>query len=74
MNYQCPVCQGKLVEQSGNELHPGDDNYGITLYCSSKQCPAQEVSGHGKNLKDAWEVLQLKFVSRENRDSTVKKK
>ncbi len=74
MNYLCPVCQGVLVEQAGNELHPGDETFGMTLYCSSNKCPAQEVSGHGKNVKEAWETIQFKFVARENRDSTAGKK
>lgn len=69
MNYQCPVCNGNLVEFTGNELHPGDDNYGITLYCPKEnKCTAQEVAGHGNKVKDAWEVIQLKFVKREKRD------
>jgi hypothetical protein len=67
MNYNCPVCQGVLVEGFGDQLNPGDPKHGVFLYCPSRQCPAQEVSGHGTNVKEAWGVIQAKFVTREDR-------
>lgn len=61
MKFNCPVCQCELSEVAGNRLHPGDKNYGMTLFCSAMSCPAQEVMGHGNNVKDAYEVITQKF-------------
>jgi len=60
-HYDCPVCKSELKEEFGNQLHPGDKDYGITLYCPNWQCPAAEVSGHGDNVKQAFEVITSKF-------------
>lgn len=65
--YKCPLCQSELVESINR--HPSHPNLppgmaqGITLWCSGRACPAQEVIGHGKNAKEAWEVIQMKFVA-----------
>jgi hypothetical protein len=67
MPFNCPVCQQELAEQVGQQTHPNDPNYGVTMYCPSRLCPAQEVSGHGDNSKAAWAVIQQKFLSREDR-------
>jgi hypothetical protein len=64
----CPCCGGELTEQSGDQIHCGDRSFGVTLFCRSRSCPAQEVSGHGNNAKDAYSVIQDKFVRRENRE------
>lgn len=64
MKYQCPVCQGEMASVEGTVLNPKD---GVTLYCPHLSCPAQEVAGHGNNEKDAWTVVQQKFVRREDR-------
>lgn len=66
--FNCPVCQSELTQSLGNQLHPGNKDYGITLYCPSKQCPAPEVSGHGGNVKEAYSVVQQKFVARSERN------
>lgn len=62
--YKCPVCQGFLVSQLGNTLHPGDPKFGVGLHCPHVTCPAQEVAGHGKNEKEAFEVVTDKFKGR----------
>ena len=46
----------------GEKMHPNDRNYGVTLYCLGDACPAQEVFGHGKGEKEAYEVILLKFT------------
>lgn len=61
MNTICPVCEAELVSMAGNQLYPGDKNYGVTLWCPSGACPAQEVSGHGDTVKEAFEVITHRF-------------
>lgn len=72
MNYPCPLCQQELTELFGESVHPNDIAYGVTLTCKNIQCPAQEVSGHGKSAKEAFGIVQDKFMRREDRDSFVK--
>ena len=51
-----------MLEQAGNQPHPGDVKYGVTLYCNFCDCPAHEnVQGHGDNLKGAYEVVTQKY-------------
>lgn len=68
MKYNCPVCQIEMREQLGNYHHPGDATYGIFLSCGNANCKAQEVAGHGDTVKDAWKVVQDKFVARVDRN------
>ena len=65
IQYTCPVCNSLLKEEYGNQLHPGDKEYGIVLYCANKECTAAEVSGHGDNVKQAFEVITSKFNRKE---------
>jgi len=64
MKYNCPVCNGELRESVGTCLHPHDPKYGITLDCPSLTCPAQEVVGHGDNVRHAFEIVTQKFNRR----------
>ena len=64
MNYSCPICSGGMAEMPGEKMHPNSKEHGMTLYCPSKTCTAQEVSAHGKHVKEAWENIVLKYVSR----------
>ncbi len=68
MKYNCPLCGAELVEMMGNAMHPHSPKYGVTLFCPNVKCPAQEVMGHGGNAKEAWAVVQAKFVARKERD------
>jgi hypothetical protein len=68
MNYNCPICGAELVESLGNSIHAGDAKYGMNLFCNNPKCPAQEVAGHGDNVKEAWTVIQAKFVTRTERE------
>jgi hypothetical protein len=63
--YNCPLCQAELKEQNGSPMHPNDSAYGKSLYCPNIKCPAQEVSGHGDNVKQAFEVITAKFNKRQ---------
>lgn len=58
---QCPLCQAELVSAPGSQIHPGDENYGITVWCPNAQCPAQEVSGHGSSIRQAVDVIYEKY-------------
>jgi hypothetical protein len=71
MKYNCPVCGTEMLEALGNTMHKDDAAYGLTLMCPAPHpsvCMAQEVMGHGGNVKEAWKAVQDKFVLRENRD------
>lgn len=62
----CPICKAPLVSMEGNTMHPGDSDFGITLYCNNKQCTAQEVVGHGDNARQAYDVVLAKYKPDEN--------
>ena len=71
MKYNCPVCGTEMAEAYGDTMHKDDAAYGVTLICIAPHpsvCKAQEVMGHGGNVKEAWKAVQDKFVLRENRD------
>jgi len=38
-----------------------DPTNGVTLYCRNRQCPSQEVAGHGDNAKAAYRIVLEKF-------------
>jgi len=59
--YNCPLCGKEMTSVDGESIHLGNTKYGVTIFCHNKECPAQEVSGHGNNLKDAYEVVIHKF-------------
>jgi len=63
MKYNCPVCQGEM-NVGTSEKGSAD---GIYIWCRNDKCTAQEVMGHGEKEKDAWEVVQQRFVRREDR-------
>lgn len=67
MTYYCPLCKHELTSAFGHKMYPNDPKHGVTLFCPSRECPAQEVMGHGNNIKEAWEVVQARFVEREFR-------
>lgn len=64
--YCCPLCNAPLLRQWGNKTHVGDKDYGITVYCDNRKCPAQEVSGHGNGrsedtmIANAYAVIMAK--------------
>jgi uncharacterized Zn finger protein (UPF0148 family) len=59
--YQCPVCKKPLFSYFGDYMHPNDAKFGTYVVCPHLDCPAQEVAGHGKNEKEAMEVVTDKF-------------
>lgn len=65
MSYKCPLCGSELMGMYGEKMHPGDKDYGYSLFCLELKCPAEEVMGHGRNEKEAYEVIHAKFVGRE---------
>jgi hypothetical protein len=56
--FKCPICQGVLLSQAGTQMFA---NEGITVWCPWRTCPAGEVSGHGRNEKQAFEIIIEKF-------------
>ena len=56
--YKCPLCKAPLASTPGTQLDPTN---GVTLYCRNRQCPSQEVAGHGDNAKAAYRVVLEKF-------------
>ena len=63
----CPMCGIELSEFMGERMHPNDPKYGVTVACANPNCPAPEVMGHGKTAKEAWGVIQDKFLERKDR-------
>jgi hypothetical protein len=59
------MCLEFLFAIPGTRLNPKD---GITLNCENLECPAQQVMGHGKNEKDALEVITQKFAVRKEKE------
>ena len=59
--YFCPLCHRELRMHIGDAVHPGNEEYGVALYCAHTDCPAQEVMGHGKSKDAAFKVIQEKF-------------
>lgn len=59
--YQCPLCKSHLTSVRGTQTNPAE---GFTLFCRDVACPAQEVSGHAKDEKGAYEIVLLKFKER----------
>jgi len=55
------VCQATMKSVAGDHIHPGDPKFGWSVYCPSLPCPAQEVAGHGKTEKEAFEIVTDKF-------------
>lgn len=64
IDFKCPICSGDMTVVPGDVMHPGDPKFGITVFCPVLTCPAQEVSGHGDNAKEAYEVVVHKFQRR----------
>jgi len=57
----CPVCNLFLNSEDGDHLHPNNPDYGVTLFCPSFSCPAQEVFGHANNERNAFEIITQKY-------------
>ena len=62
-DYCCPICDKPLLQVPGSQLNPKD---GITLYCGNGDPNArnhpQEVAGHGKNERVAYDIIRMKFT------------
>ena len=64
MEYECPVCK-KGMSVGVGDGHNRENGY--SLYCPHKDCPAQEVTGHGKTVKEAYIIVKEKYLAREDR-------
>lgn len=56
------MCKGLMNASRGTQSDATD---GMTVFCPSRECPAQEVVGHAKDEKGAYEIVLLKFKNRE---------
>jgi hypothetical protein len=55
-SYPCPLCQGPMTETP--------DATGVMVKCFNEPCDPQckeNVFGHGKNAKDAYDIAKQKF-------------
>ena len=63
-SFLCPICKKPMTIINGTEVSPTN---GVTIYCDTpygkglNQCKAQEVVGHGKNEKHAYEIVIQKY-------------
>lgn len=60
----CPLCGTELMAVDGDRIHENDSKYGVTVWCPAAYptvCPAQEVMGHGNNVRDAYAVVLAKY-------------
>lgn len=58
---KCPICGIEMDGMEGHKMYPNNKEYGYTLYCLNMGCSAEEVFGHGKNEKEAYEVVMAKY-------------
>lgn len=63
-DYLCPICSEKMIAVRGNMT---DSSNGWTVYCGNRNCTAQEVSGHGRNVELAFQVVREKFSFAKNK-------
>ena len=59
--FNCPICKSTMSGAYGERMHPGDEKYGYTLFCTNLTCSSQEVFGHSDNEKKAYEVVMAKY-------------
>jgi hypothetical protein len=59
-NFRCPICGQPLSKVYGDQIHVDDPAFGVTIFCSNKDCKADEVSGHGANDDKAFSVIKNK--------------
>jgi hypothetical protein len=63
-SFKCPICEVPLMALNGTKLNLKD---GVTVFCNNVhgnlpgQCTAQEVFGHGRNEKDAYDIVTQKY-------------
>lgn len=60
MNFTCPLCNATLNRFEGEKIHPGNPEFGVTLDCGNPACSAAEVTGHGRNEKEAFKIIEEK--------------
>ena len=66
--YLCPLCKSPLLRQWGDQIHPHNPDYGITIYCPERGCSAAEVFGHGNGrsqenqISNAYKIIMSKYA------------
>jgi hypothetical protein len=56
-SYLCPICHVALDACDGGKL----TTVGVTMWCPSDECEAQEVFAHESNEKNAFEIITSKY-------------
>jgi hypothetical protein len=65
-DFLCPLCTVPMTAHQGTQLNPKD---GVTMVCLSATCTAHEnVAGHGKNEKDAYETACQKYKKNDKKE------
>lgn len=67
----CPCCNEPLSSQRGTQLDqhlPEEKRDGVTVYCASRKCPAQEISGHGNTVREAEKILAQRKLKADNNE------
>lgn len=67
-NYICPLCDAQLISVEGCPQLP--EFGGVSLYCPSLKCPAQECLGHGRTIGRAYEIILSKYAGKKNTELT----
>lgn len=62
--FECPVCHKEMSVGMGDGYNKEN---GVAVYCPHKDCPAQEVAGHGRTAKEAYIIVREKYMAREDR-------
>lgn len=57
-NVKCPICDTLMNSFRGGKM---PSSGGVTVFCANLECTAQEVMAHGKNEKDAIEIVKEKY-------------
>lgn len=58
---KCPICGTKLSVLPGFNRDKDGNSISTLLSCPSLACPAQEVIGHGRNYKEAYQIILEKY-------------
>jgi hypothetical protein len=57
-----------MLSLRGSQLDqhkPEEKRDGYTVYCPNRQCPAQEISGHGSTVKEAEKIVSQRKLKSE---------
>lgn len=59
-SFKCPLCGAVMEWNYGNQMHPHDEAFGVTVSCSNNTECHMADWGHGKNEKAAYSMFRQK--------------